>query len=264
MKTIVITGANSGIGKATALLFAQKGWQVAATMRNPLKGESLQSVDNIGIYPLDVTRSDTIKKARQMILSDFGTVDVLLNNAGYRLFGPFEKASAQQIKDQFETNVFGLMEVTRAFLPYFRERKGGMVVNISSIAGRIGLPFMSLYHATKWAVEGFSESLAHELEPFGISVKLIEPGRVAVDFSPRSIIQGNLDEVDAYDKRSASFFQSRQQEGGSSTTEYLAGQIFAAVTDGKPRLRYLVGEDAERIFARRTEIGEEAFVAETK
>lgn len=149
MKSIVITGSSSGIGKATAKYFANKGWKVAATMRTPEKETELNLINGISLYQLDVTDEDSITQATERILADFGTVDVVLNNAGYGLMGPFEAATREQVKQQFDTNVFGLMSVTRAFLPHFRSNKAGLFLNVSSIGGRITFPFISLYHSTK-------------------------------------------------------------------------------------------------------------------
>lgn len=262
MKSIVITGASSGIGKATAKYFATQGWQVAATMRRPEHETELTSIENIAIYQLDVTNQDSINNAAEAILKDFGTVDVVLNNAGYAVAGPFEAATSPQIKRQFETNVFGLMEVTRAFLPHFRANNAGLFMNVSSIGGLVTFPFVSLYHSTKWAVEGFSESLFYELGELGIQVKIIEPGGVATDFSGRSMDIALPQETQDYDEIIAKFQKAREQGGlGSSTAEYLAEEIYKAATDGKKQLRYLIGEDAHQTYGMRKEVGDDAFVA---
>ena len=144
MKAIVITGSSSGIGKASAKYFAEQGWKVAATMRKPEKETELTQVENLSLYQLDVTDQESIDRAAGQILNDFERVDVVLNNAGYGLAAPFEAATREQIKRQFDTNVFGLMEVTRAFLPHFRANKAGMFLNVSSIGGRITFPLISL------------------------------------------------------------------------------------------------------------------------
>lgn len=262
MKSIVITGASSGIGKATAKHFAQQGWQVAATMRTPSKETALTEIDNISLYQLDVTDQASIDNAAEAILNDFGTVDVVLNNAGYGLAGPFEAASPEQIKRQFDTNVFGLMEVTRAFLPHFRANKAGMFLNVSSIGGRVTFPYISLYHSTKWAVEGFSESLAYELGQLGIQVKIIEPGGVDTDFSGRSLEMAMPEELPDYTPGVQKFMDSRQSSGlGSSTAEYLAEEIYKATTDGKTQLRYLIGDDAHQTYGMRQQVGDDAFIA---
>ena len=262
MSTIVITGSSSGIGKATAKYFAEQGWNVAATMRTPEKETELTEIDNISLYQLNVTDIASINKATEAILNDYETVDVLLNNAGYAVAGSFEAATREQIKNQFDTNVFGLMEVTRAFLPHFRANKAGIILNVSSIGGLVTFPFISLYHSTKWAVEGFSESLSYELKPLGIQVKIIEPGGVSTDFSGRSMVMATSEELTDYNETIAKFMANRANSAlGGSTSEYLAEEIFKATTDGKSQLRYLIGEDAHQIYGMRKEHGDDAFVA---
>lgn len=262
MQSIVITGASSGIGKASAKYFAQQGWKVAATMRTPDKETELTDIENVSVYPLDVTDQNSITAAATQILSDFETVDVLLNNAGYGLAGPFEAATPEQIRTQFDTNVFGLMEVTRAFLPHFRANQSGLIMNVSSIGGLVTFPFISLYHSTKWAVEGFSESLAYELGQLGIQVKIIEPGGVATDFSGRSLVMAMPAELPDYQPSVQKYIANREAMGlGGSTAEYLAEEIYKAATDGSDQLRYLIGDDAHQTYAMRKEHGDQAFIA---
>ena len=187
-KTILITGCSSGIGLSTVQFFAKKGWNVIATMRSPEKETELNLLSNVLVCHLDVVDSDSIKKAIEAGIMKFGKIDVLVNNAGFAVGGPFETATEEQIRKQFETNVFGLMNCTRAILPHFRNNKSGMVINVASMGGRISFPYFSLYHATKWAVDGYSESLQYELQNFGIRVKIIEPGAIKTDFYSRSQI----------------------------------------------------------------------------
>jgi len=265
MKTIVITGSSSGIGKATAKYFAEQGWKVAATMRKPKNETELIQLENVSLYALDVTNEVSIIKATEQILNDFGVVDVVLNNAGYALAGAFEATSAEQIKRQFDTNVFGLMSVTRAFLPHFRANKAGLFLNVSSIGGLITFPLMSLYHSTKWAVEGFSESLSYELGEFGIQVKIIEPGGVDTDFAGRSMDFAITEGLTAYNELTGRFQANYAKSGRSrSTAEQLAGAIYSAATDGKAQLRYLVGADAEQLYGMRQQVGDDAFIAGMK
>lgn len=186
-RVVLITGSSSGIGRETARLFQERGWNVAATMRSPENGQGLSALGNVICLHLDVTDEDSIQNAVRQTIERFGGIDVVVNNAGYALVGPFEAADPQQVRKQFETNVFGLMGVTRAVLPHFRARKTGTIINVASIGGRVAFPLYSLYHAAKWAVEGFSESLQHELRPFGIRVKIIEPGPIDTDFYGRSM-----------------------------------------------------------------------------
>jgi NAD(P)-dependent dehydrogenase (short-subunit alcohol dehydrogenase family) len=262
MKTIVITGASSGIGKATAQLFANKGWQVAATMRKPENENELTNVENITLYQLDVTDQASIDSAAAKILNDYERVDVVLNNAGYGLIGIFEAASPEQIRRQFNTNVFGLMEVTRAFLPHFRANKAGLFINVSSIGGLITYPVTSLYHSTKWAVEGFSESLAYEMGELGIGVKIIEPGGVSTDFSGRSLDIAIPQDNEDYAPLVQKFTEAMSNRGASaSTAEDIANGIYEAATDGKKQMRYLLGSDAQATYKMRQQVGDDAFMA---
>ncbi len=263
MKTIVITGASSGIGKATAKLFAEKGWQVAATMRTPENETELTGLANIKIYQLDVTEQTSIDTAVASILGDHATVDVVLNNAGYGLMGPFESITTEQIQHQYDVNVFGLMAVTRAFLPHFRANRAGMFLNVSSIGGLMTYPLISLYHSTKWAVEGFSESLAYELRELGIQVKLIEPGGVDTDFGGRSLVRGEnvaalADYMPSVEKFMAAMAQPRE---GRSTAAQIAEGIYGAATDEATQLRYVLGADAKQTYAARQQVGDDAFMS---
>lgn len=265
MKSIVITGSSSGIGKATAKYFAEQGWKVAATMRKPENETELNQIENVSLYTLDVTDEASITNATAQILSDFGTVDVVLNNAGYAVAGAFEAATVEQIQNQFNTNVFGLMSVTRAFLPHFRANGAGLFLNVSSIGGLITFPFISLYHSTKWAVEGFSESLAYEVGEFGIQVKIIEPGGVQTDFGGRSMAFTGKEGLTDYNELLGKFQESMNKRGPAfSTAEYLAEKIYEATTDGKNQLRYLIGDDAVQTYAMRQEHGDDAFMASMK
>lgn len=263
MNTIVITGASSGIGKTTAKYFAGKGWKVAATMRKPEDEAELGTVKNVCIYALDVTDENSIQNTAQRIISDFGKVDVVLNNAGYGLMGPFEAASSEQIKKQYDTNVFGLMGVTRAFLPHFREQKSGMFINVSSIGGIATFPLFSLYHGTKWAVEGFTESLSYELSGLGIQVKLIEPGVISTEFSGRSMTWASKDGLTEYNAVIEKIMNNPSLRAGSPP-ELVAETIYTAATDGKPQLRYVSGPDAEQLSELRRANGGDAFVATIK
>lgn len=189
-KTIFITGASSGLGKATAKLFQGYGWHVIATMRNPDNETELTNLENVTVLPLDVTDAKQIQKSISEILQN-RSVDVVLNNAGYGLIGPLEAFSEEQIQTQVQTNLFGVINITRAFIPYFREKKSGTFINITSTFGLIGYPTCSIYNATKFAVDGFSEGLAYELAQFGVKVKVVAPGGMQTDFAGRSL-QGGM------------------------------------------------------------------------
>lgn len=249
-KVILITGASSGIGKETAKLFQTKNWKVAATMRTPEKAAELQRIADIETFRLDVTDTDSIKRAIADVLEKFGRLDAVVNNAGYGLVGAFEAAAPEQIERQFQTNVFGVMNVTREILPYFREQKRGTIVNVASVGGRITFPLYSLYHATKWAVEGFSESLQYELEPFNIRVKLIEPGPIKTDFYDRSQDLTRKEGLTAYDRLIEKALPNLQKAGAEAPDgRVVAETVYAAVTDDSRRLRY--GVNTKGILAAR-------------
>ena len=248
-KTIFITGASSGIGKATAILFAKQGWNVAATMRNPQNETDLQQYPTIKVYALDVTRPDSVQQAVEQALADWQRIDVLLNNAGYGLAGPLETASEEKIMDQFSTNMFGVMRTIKAMLPHFRESGGGTIINVTSIGGLVGLPFNSIYHATKFGVDGLSESLNYELRPFNIRVKIVAPGGVITDFATRSL-QRTVDGPSAYDEGLQKVFAAFGKNASNySTAEQIADVIYQAATDDTDQIRYVAGADAQALYA---------------
>lgn len=216
-KTILITGASSGIGKAIAVHFADKGWNVAATMRHPENETDLAGRSGVKLYRLDVTDNNSIRQSMADTIQDFNRIDVVVNNAGYGAIGIFEKATKEQIQRQFDINVFGVMNVTRFILSHFRKQRNGVIINITSMGGLITFPIYSVYHATKWAVEGFSESLQYELRPFNIKVKLVEPGAIKTDFYSRSQELFANDAFQDYDEYEKVTFKNTQKTGGSGS-----------------------------------------------
>ncbi len=238
-KVVLITGASSGIGKETAKLFQAKNWKVAATMRSPEKAEDLRRIVDVECIRLDVTDTDSIRSAIAETLDKFGRIDAVVNNAGYGLFGPFEAATDEQIRRQFDTNVFGLMNVCREILPYFREQKRGTIVNVASMGGRITFPLYSLYNSTKWAVEGFSEALQFEVKQFGIKIKIIEPGPIKTDFYDRSQDLTRKENLTVYDGLIERALPSFQKAGATAPDgKVVAEVIYQAVTDGSWKMRY--------------------------
>ncbi len=252
-KTILITGTSSGIGKAAVKTFSQNGWNVAATMRNPEKETEMTNWKGVKIYKLDVTNEESIQIAINNVIVDFGQIDVICNNAGYGAVGIFEKATDAQIRKQFDTNVFGCMNVIRAILPHFRRKKAGIIINITSMGGLITFPLYSLYHGTKWAMEGFSESLAFELRPLGITVKCIEPGAIKTDFYNRSqdlFKNNNITDYDNYEQ--ITFKNTQDAEATAPGPDVVANTIYKAATDNSKKLRYPVGvQSATLLFLRR-------------
>jgi NAD(P)-dependent dehydrogenase (short-subunit alcohol dehydrogenase family) len=260
-KTVLITGTSSGIGLETAKIFHNEGWNVIATMRNPDNDNKLLSESNILCLPLDVTRSETIEPVITASIAKFGAIDVLINNAGYALIGTFEACTQEEIERQFATNVFGLMAVTRAILPHFRGRRQGIIVNVASIGGKMTFPLYSPYHATKWAVEGFSESLQYELRPFNIKVKIIEPGPIKTDFYSRSMSVAKKPGLTDYDDYIAKTLPQIQQPGAGSPPEVTAKVIYRAVTDKSWKLRYPAGGNAGLLLTLRSLLPDALFQA---
>jgi len=253
MKTIFITGASTGLGKATAKLFQSKGWQVIATMRKPENETELSQLKNVVLLPLDVTNAAQINDCVKSVTGKYD-VDVVLNNAGYGLMGALEALSDEQIEKQLDTNLLGVMKVTRAFIPFFREKKKGLFITITSIGGLVGFPLGSTYHATKWALEGWSESLSYELAQDNIGIKTVAPGGIVTDFGGRSLDIGNHP---AYDEMMQKVFALFTPESFSSAEE-IAELVYEAATDGQNKITYVGGEYANALYNRRLEIGKEA------
>lgn len=255
MKTILVTGSSSGIGKATVKLFQSKGWQVIASMRHPEKEDELSKLAHVDCVTLDVTKLDEIAATINTLIKKYGAIDVIVNNAGYGLIGAFECATVEQISTQINTNVTGLMAITKAVLPHMRKDKSGTIVNISSVAGKVSFPFYSCYNATKWAVEGLSEALQYELSPFNIKVKLVEPGLVETNFFGPSLKTSDMSSVVEY----AELYQYAEKHMGAGKgikPEQVAAVIYQASTDQKTKLRYPVGNDAKLMIKARKILGE--------
>ncbi|MBW7455570.1 SDR family oxidoreductase [Paenibacillus sepulcri] len=264
MNTILITGASSGIGKAAARHFADKGWNVIAAMRVPEKETELTRADHIMVTRIDVELRSTMAEAAARGIERFGKIDVLLNNAGYGSSGIFEAASDEQIQRQFDVNVFGLMNMTKAVLPHFRANKQGLIINVSSIGGILAMPTMSLYHAAKFAVEGFTESLYYELASQNIRVKLIEPGSIKTDFGGRSMDFFFDDSLTDYLEFADTYRAVRAQMGENparqSSPDLVAEVIYEAATDQTNQLRYAAGEDAKALIKLKRESGDQAVI----
>jgi NAD(P)-dependent dehydrogenase (short-subunit alcohol dehydrogenase family) len=254
-KTIFITGTSSGLGKATAKLFNSQGWRVIAAMRNSESEAELTKLKNITIVKLDVTNPTEITETIKTVLKNH-SVDVIVNNAGYGLVGPLEALTDEQIIKQINTNLLGTIRVTKEFMPHFREKQDGLFINITSMFGLIGYPTCSVYAATKFGVDGFSESLAYEVVHLGINVKTIAPGGIQTDFAGRSL-EGGMHE--AYHKlgKKVSEGYSEEQISRFSSPENVAKVIYEAATDNKNQLRYLAGNDAIELYNEKTVLGAE-------
>ena len=264
-KTILITGASSGIGKATAKYFAEKDWNVIATMRNPEKEDELTKFDNVLVTKLDVLDTASIKSAVVEGIERFGKIDVIVNNAGYGAYGPLEAFSNERIRRQFDVNVLGLLAVTKEIIPHFRKNKDGILINISSIGGKMGLPFGSLYHGTKFAVEGISEALIYEFGEIGCKVKIVEPGAIRTDFGGRSFDFANNESLVEYQgliKRLMNGVKRMLENGSDSIV--VAKVIYEAATDRTDKLRYSAGEDAKQLIENRKKLEDKEFIQSIK
>lgn len=258
-KTVLITGSSSGIGKASVDVFAQAGWQVAATSRSADKN-IFDKWPNVTVYKLDVTNKKNIEETFKAVLEDFKSIDVVVNNAGYGLDGIFEAMDEEQIRRQFETNVFGLMSVTREAVKVMRPAKKGTIIQVASMGGRLTFPSYSIYHASKWAVEGFSESLHYELRQFGINIKIIEPGVIKTEFygSSRALVKPLAGT--GYDEFVEKVEKVSQDSGAKGESpEVVAKAILRAANDSSGKLRYIVGSPAPLLLALRKLLPERVF-----
>jgi len=264
-RTVLITGCSTGFGEATARLFAERGWNVVATMRRIDDGAALAVLGNVLVARLDVEDRASIDAAIAAGIERFARIDVLINNAGFGLYGVFEATPREKLMEQFAVNVFGLMDVTRAMLPHFRANRAGVIVNIGSGAGVFTLPMSSLYCASKFATEGFSEALSYELAGLGITVKIVEPGGVtSTNFVSRSgqeaALANPLPDYQPFVEAANAVFTDLRAARAGSTSDGVAEVIFAAATDGTDRLRYIATEEIKPLIAMRRETSEDEYI----
>jgi NAD(P)-dependent dehydrogenase (short-subunit alcohol dehydrogenase family) len=265
-KVAVVTGSSSGIGYETSLALAREGFLTYATMRNLEKGSGIKSVSDkenlpLKLMQLDVTDDASVSKAVQSIVSDSGRIDVIVNNAGYGLVGAFEDLSLDEIKQQYETNFFGVVRVTQAVIPVMRKQKSGKIINISSGAGRFGYPGGSAYVSTKFAMEGLSESLSYELDPFGIKVILVEPGVIRTNFGNGMVVaKKSQDPASAYlsmTRKMNDVLGQLMQNG--SPPSLVANLVLQAAKSDTPNLRYLAGKDVEQWVDQKKKMSDKEF-----
>ncbi|WP_214812601.1 SDR family oxidoreductase [Exiguobacterium sp. s181] len=231
-------------------------------MRRPEDHQELSHLKEVSLYQLDVTNETSIRETFKQIVSDHGTMDVLLNNAGYGAVGIFEEASPEQIQRKFDTNVFGVMNVIRTALPYFRKQRSGRIVTVSSVGGQITFPIYSLYHSSKWAIEGFIESLQFELAPFNIDMKLIEPGPIKTDFYGRSQELVRDQPLDVYDGYTEVALHNTNAAGANAEgPDVVAETIWRAATERKKRLRFPAGKQAGLLIALKRYLPNRVFFA---
>ena len=272
----LITGSSSGIGFETSLLLARSGFRTYATMRNLSKSKEILHITKkenlpLRVLPLDVTDEESTQKAIDMVMYEQNRIDILVNNAGYSLVGALEQLSIDEIKEEFETNFFGIIKLIHKTIPIMRKQRSGRIINVSSLAGRIGLPIASAYVSSKFALEGLSESLKYEVQEFGIYVILIEPGVIKTDFIKNLKIgkqvitseNGNANTTSAdlpyaeITKKRISAFKPRFEKG--SSPKEVADTILEAGTSDKPKFRYIVGQDASKLMDIRKNTSDEEF-----
>ncbi len=261
-KTILITGCSSGIGRMTAKFFHERGWNVVATVRSkPEEDTELNEMENVLVTALNVTKEDAIEDSVRQAVAKFGGIDVLLNNAGYGSYGILESTPVHKIRMQFEVNVIGLLLVSRSVIPVMRKQGSGVIINISSMGGKVSFPMGTLYHGSKFAVEGLSESLSFELSEIGIQVKMIEPGVINTNFATSSFdlnVDPALTEYREFTEKVLKAFEAGAE---GSEPVLVAETIYKAATDGKDQLRYIAGPDAEQIIAARKQMNDSEYLA---
>lgn len=261
-KTVLITGASIGIGRATAEHFHAQGWNVAATMRNPEAGAALAELENVLVTRLDVNDESSIAAGVAATIERFGSIDVLVNNAGYGVYGILEATSMDDLRRQFETNVLGLLATTKAVIPGMRKQQSGVIINIGSIAGRIALPTGAPYCGTKFAVEGITEALYYEMKAIGVRVKLVEPGFIKTNFG-NAMSFSNDPSLTEYQPLVGGFVKAAAPMIANAAEPSLAAEvIYRAATDGTDQLRYLVGKDADFLIGLRDSLDDDAFLKE--
>lgn len=262
----VVTGSSSGIGFATSVILARNGIYTYASMRNITKANAVKDIAKkenlpLQVIQMDVTDDRSVKDAVNKVLEEKKRIDVLVNNAGYGLMGCVEDLSMEEVKALFETNLFGVIRLSQVVLPAMRKQKHGMIVNISSIAGRIGFPVTPAYISTKFALEGLSESMRYELEPFGIKVVIIEPGGVRTNFINSIVVAKKASDPNS------PYTQLTQKVGAGlrlllehgTPPEEVAKTILKAVTAEEPEPRYLVGNDAAMVMEARKNMSDTEF-----
>ncbi|MEM9718481.1 MAG: SDR family oxidoreductase [Bacteroidota bacterium] len=265
-KTVLITGCSSGFGKLTAKKFQQEGWNVIATMRSPEKEQELTQIDNIWVTRLDVTDRESIDTAVREGMTKFGNIEVLVNNAGYGGHAALEQFTEAQFKAMFDTNVFGVIRTSQALLPHMRKQQKGVIINVTSMAGLVGLPLTSTYSASKFAVEGLTQSLAHEYKPFGIGVKSVAPGAFTTKFTEntRNNYEAGDSEITAFAQKGLAHFyglaqQMRQQGGKEADPQDVADIIYRCATEETP-VHNVVGSDAEMINEMKNSLPQQEFI----
>jgi NAD(P)-dependent dehydrogenase (short-subunit alcohol dehydrogenase family) len=242
-RVVLITGASSGVGQATARVLAQKGYTVVGTSRNSAGAKSIPGVEMLS---LDVRADDSVQACVEAVHHRCGHLDVLINNAGYELAGALEALSQLEVTNQFETNFFGVVRMVNAVLPSMRQRKRGHIINVSSLSGFSAIPFLGIYSATKFALEGYTEALRHEVKPFNIHVSLTQAGFLKTPMMHhRQTAEHRVSEYDEWRQRALMAIRAHEENGPGP--ELVAETLLAILSSSNPRLRYLIGQQARTV-----------------
>ncbi len=242
-RVVLITGASSGVGQCTARLLSQRGYAVFGTSRNPASADSIAGAE---LLTLDVRDDDSVRRCIETVSSRGGCLDVLINNAGYELAGALEELSSEEARAQFETNFFGVVRMVNAVLPLMRRQKRGQIINVSSLTGLSAVPFLGLYSASKFALEGYTEALRHEVKPFNIHVSLTESGFLKTPMmNNRRLGAHRMTEYDAWRQRALTAIRASEEKAPGP--ELVAATLLAIISSSSPRLRYLIGQQASSV-----------------
>ncbi|MCJ7795414.1 MAG: SDR family oxidoreductase [Thermoleophilia bacterium] len=262
MALVVVTGVSSGLGKAAALRFARAGWEVVGTVRNLARETIAEWPSTVELRLLDLAAPDTIAPFAEALLAERGVPDVLVNNAATLLFGSVEDAGIDAIRGLFEVNVFSQIALTMTFVPAMRARGSGLIVNVTSLGGRLVFPLFGPYNASKHAMEGFSEALWHELKPFGIRVKAVEPGYIDTPiYRKAGVVPGGAGAASQpYRQMQEAMLASERSIAKRTSPEDAAEELWQAVTDSSDRLRYPIAAYARRLLAARRLLGDQRFM----
>jgi NAD(P)-dependent dehydrogenase (short-subunit alcohol dehydrogenase family) len=242
-QVVLITGASSGVGQSTARLLSQRAYKVFGTSRNPAVAETIPAVE---MLPLDVCADDSVHVCVEAVSRRGGRIDVLINNAGYELAGALEELTPEETRAQFETNFFGVVRMVNAVLPVMRRQKRGRIINVSSLAGVSSIPFLGIYSASKFALEGYTEALRHEVKPFNIQVSLTEAGFLKTPMmNNRQIATNRITEYDPWRRRALDAIRASEEKAPGP--ELVAETLLEIISSNTPRLRYPIGQQAKSV-----------------
>jgi NAD(P)-dependent dehydrogenase (short-subunit alcohol dehydrogenase family) len=242
-KVVLVTGASSGVGQSTARLLSEKGLRVFGTSRNPASANIIPTVEMLS---LDVRADDSVRACVEAVFNRGGGLDVLINNAGYELAGALEELSLEEARAQFETNFFGVVRMVNAVLPFMRQQKRGHIINVGSLSGLSPIPFLGMYSASKFALEGYTEALRHEVSPFNIHVSMTEAGFLKTPMmSNRQIVASPRSEYEPWRQRALDAIRAQEEKGPGP--ELVAKTLLEILSSDAPRLRYLIGKQAKSV-----------------